>query len=239
MWIVCTPVYIVMPVNSSVQLKLCLVGPNNCPYEGLILLYNVPKPLTVLHSSFNAKFCDENFQLCCFNNMTYTGSANPSLTCTLLCRFLRWVLKTFQNPSRGLRAHWCLPDLPLWTSHTVPWIISLHECLQLLIALVVVFCTHVSIAVELQQHSRFSNSERSVNYPTKMACMLLSSCGLKGITQVKLLSEVQTIILAPFWCFWLTCRVATLAWRMQDSPVYRTSYYTLLLFFGPTLKYIK
>ena len=45
---------------------------------------------------------------------------------------------------------------------------------QLLIALVVLFCTHVSIAVELQQHSRFS------------------------YTTSKLLSAVETIILAPF-----------------------------------------
>ena len=49
----------------------------------------------------------------------------------------------------------------------------------------------------------------------------------------------STIILATFWCCWLTCHAATPAWRKWVSSVYRTSYYTLLLFFGPTLKYIK
>ncbi|KAJ4440569.1 hypothetical protein ANN_08714 [Periplaneta americana] len=60
-WIACTPVDTVMLVNSSVQLKLCLIGPNNFPYEGLILLHHVPKPRPVLHSpgsySFNARKC--------------------------------------------------------------------------------------------------------------------------------------------------------------------------------------
>ena len=34
---------------SSVQLKLCLIGPNNLPYESLILLHHVSKSLTVLY----------------------------------------------------------------------------------------------------------------------------------------------------------------------------------------------
>ena len=52
-------------------------------------------------------------------------------------------------------------------------------------------------------------------------------------------SRISTIILAPFWCCWLTYCAATLALRIGVSSVYRTSYFTLLFFFSLTLKYIK